>query len=99
MERDIALLGLAVGRRTCCRGGGGGSHGRVRGADGSDSGHEVVRDMLQVRLDSRGVERLVVSQERQIARVVFKVGLLGGHASSQSGLGRVMHDRVQADAP
>src|SRR5437016_3181847 len=39
--------------------------------------------MLHVRLDSRGVERLVVSKELEIERVVFEVGLKEQKKSSK----------------
>jgi hypothetical protein len=75
VERDVALLALAVGRGTSCNRCGRCGHGCVGSSDSGDARHEIVRDVLQVRLDARGMEGLVVSQESQIARVVFEVGL------------------------
>jgi hypothetical protein len=39
--------------------------------------HEVGRDVLHVRLDPRGVKRLVVTEEREVTRVILKVSLWG----------------------
>lgn len=72
VERDSRFpLAITTGRVSSRRRGR--SHGR--GSDSRDAGHEVRRDVFEVRLDPRRVQRPVVFEEREVVRILFKMSL------------------------
>lgn len=51
-------------------------------SNGCDTRHQILRDMLHVRLHTRRVQRFIMPEVLQIERIVLKMGLIHHHQHS-----------------